>query len=221
MRRALLIAPILMVLAVLSGEARAALPVVEEVEWAPFRDHCRQLLQALDKTGSPLPLKTVRALTTLLDRRPDDPEAASAAVQKLLDAHCLIGVSINPESRVKAARGPAAVVLHRDRPKLVLIKVHNDGGVTHALRLHGPGLIHASERGEDRWLEAKLVTDAPFAAELTGRRVEYRLLRLTPRQSGKREATFQLDVGQGTQDLGFRAEVPILFTVRKADWTSP
>jgi hypothetical protein len=39
---------------------------------------------------------------------------------------------------------------------------------------------------------------------------------LRTRQSGKREATFQFDVGQGTQDLGFRAEVPILFAIQKA-----
>ena len=44
--------------------------------------------------------------------------------------------------------------------------------------------------------------------------VEYVLLRLTARQVGKREATLMFDVGQGTQDLGFRNEVPILFTVR-------
>lgn len=216
MPRTLQIAPILMVFAVLGAEAKAALPVVEEVEWAPFRDHCRQLLQALDKSGSPLPAKTVRQLKTLLDRRPDDPQAASSAVQKLLDAHCLIGVNINPESRVKAARGPADIPLHQDRPTVVLLKVHNEGGVTHTLRLRGPEIIRDGEGGKDRWLETSLVSSAPFTPELNGRPVEYRLLRLTPRQSGKREATFQFDVGQGTQDLGFRAEVPILFLVHKA-----
>lgn len=217
MPRAVVVVPILTVFAVLSAEARAALPVVEEVEWVPFRDHCRQLLRAVDKAGSPLPAKAVCQLKTFLDRRPDDPEAAASAVQKLLDAHCLMGVNINAESRVKATRGPADIEWHQDRSAVVLIKVHNDGGVTHALRLHGPELVRAGERDPKRWLEANLVTSAPFAPELSGRRLEYRLLRLTPRQSGKREATFQFDVGQGTQDLGFRAEVPILFTVRKAD----
>jgi hypothetical protein len=38
-------------------------------------------------------------------------------------------------------------------------------------------------------------------------------LRLTARESGKREATLKFDAGQGTQDLGFRAEVPLLFRV--------
>ena len=214
MYRTFLVSLNLLVFAVLGVEARTTLPIVEEIEWAPFRDHCRQLLRVLGKTASPLPEKAVGELTTLLQRSPDDPAAACAAVQKLLDAHCLIAVNINAESRVKAARGPAVIQMQQNRPALVLLKIHNDGGVTHALRLHGPELICGDERGNGRWLEATLVTETPFAPELTGRRLEYRLLRLTPRQSGKREATLQFDVGQGTQDLGFRAEVPILFSIR-------
>jgi len=40
------------------------------------------------------------------------------------------------------------------------------------------------------------------------------VLRLRASAAGKREATLKFDVGQGTQDLGFRAEVPVLFTVQ-------
>ncbi len=214
MHRTFLFPLMLILFSVLRVDAQTAFPLVEEVEWGPFRDHCRQLLQTLDKSDSPLSAKTVRQLRSLLDRAPDDPAAASAAVQKLLDPHCLMRININAESRVKAARGPAEIQLHQDRPSLVLLKIHNEGGVTHALRLYGPELVRQGEEGARRWLEAVLVTE-PFAPELTGQRLEYRLLRLTARQPGKREATFQFDVGQGTQDLGFRAEVPILFSVRK------
>ena len=55
----------------------------------------------------------------------------------------------------------------------------------------------------------------PFANRLSGDKIEYRVLKLTPRQTGKREATLAFDVGQGSQDLGFRAEVPVLFVVKK------
>ncbi len=207
--------PLLVVfLVLLRVDAQPTLPVVEDVEWGPFRKQCRQLIQTLDKSNSALPAKTVSQLKALLDRMPDDPAAAASAVQKVLDAHCLIAVNINAESRVKAARGPAEIQLQLDQPTMVLLKIQNEGGVTHALRLYGAELVRGDERGPDRWLEAALVTE-PFPPELTGRRLEYRLLRLTPRQSGKREATFQFDVGQGTQDLGYRAEVPILFSVRK------
>jgi hypothetical protein len=219
MYRSVFITLLLSLLAALAVHGTTSLPVVEDVEWTPLRDHCRQLLQALDKPGSLLSGKTKRELTSLLDRKPDDAVAAAATVQKLLDSHCLIAVNINAESRVKAARGPAEVELRKDRPALVLIKVHNEGGVTHALRLYGSELVRGGERHAGRWLEATLIAEAPFAAELTGRRLEYRLLRLTALQSGKREATFRFDVGQGTQDLGFRAEVPILFSVRSVDAT--
>jgi hypothetical protein len=196
--------------------ARAAgqgLPVVDDAAWGPLRDHCRQLVRALEPHQQPLPAEAVRTLRALLDREPKDPQAAAVAVQKLFDPHCLIGVSINPESRVKAARGPGSAELERGEVRLVLVKVHNDAGVTHALAVRGPGLVSEGP-GTGRWLEAAFVEEAPFGKKLSGARVEYRLLRLRAREAGKREATFQLDAGQGTQDLGFRAEVPVLFTIR-------
>lgn len=198
----------------LPANAQPALPIVEDVPWRPFRAHCGAVLKALDEARASLPAETVRRLQVLLSAEPKDAEAAIRAVQELLDPHCLIGVSINPESRVKAARGPASVALQQDQPTLVLVKIHNEGGVTHQLRVRGPELMRARERGTEGWVQADLVTEPPFGAKLSGQRLEYRLLRLTPRESGKREATFQFDVGQGTQDLGFRAEVPILFSVR-------
>ena len=187
---------------------------VEGAEWKPLQAHCRELLKGLDALKAPLPVETARALAALLEKGPPDPEAASAAVQKLLDPHCLLGVSINAESRVKVERGPAAAALVEGRTAVVLVKVHNEAGVTHALTVSGPQLRAGGQPAEGRWLEAAVVNDSPFGRRLSGRRLEYRVLRLTARQSGKREATFQFDVGQGTQDLGFRGEVPVLFTVR-------
>ena len=60
----------------------------------------------------------------------------------------------------------------------------------------------------------QLVAPAPLGKALSGAKVEYVLMRLRPRETGKREATLHFDAGQGSQDLGFRAEVPILFTVK-------
>jgi hypothetical protein len=177
---------------------------VEGAEWGPLREHCRALLKA------PLPPETIRSLQVLVEKGPRDSEVAAAAVQKLLDPHCLLGVSINAESRVKVERGPAAAALVEGRPGVVLVKISNEAGVTHPLTVSGPQLQSAGRRGEGRWLEAALP-----GGRLSGRRLEYRLLRLTAHESGKREATFQFDVGQGTQDLGFRGEVPVLFTIRR------
>ncbi len=197
----------------LPADAQPTLPIVEDVPWRPLRAHCSAVLKALNEAHASLPAETVHQLQALLDAEPKNPGRAIRTMQELLDPHCLIAVNINPESRVKASRGPASVELRQNQAMPVLIKVQNDGGVTHALRVRGPELVQGRERGAGRWLQADLVAEPPFGAELSGQRLEYRLLRLTPREFGKREATFQFDVGQGTQDLGFRAEVPILFSV--------
>lgn len=210
----LLLVSLVVVLTACPASSAQTLALVDDVEWGSFRDDCLRLLVALDAVA-PLPGDDVTALRALLEqKKPASVRLAVQAVQKRLDAHCLLGVSINPESRVKAARGPRAAELVRDRLTLFLLKVSNDGGVTHPLAVRSDQSVLVGNRDTERWVEAAVVNDRPFDARLTGRRVEYRLFRLTARQAGKREATFSFDVGQGTQDLGFRSEVPVLFTIR-------
>jgi hypothetical protein len=187
------------------------LPRVEEAAWPAVRDRCRQVLAMLRKENT-LPVEIERKLAALLAEDGEN-DRGLEQLQDLLDPLCLIGVHINPESRVKAARGPGESELTRDRPRLVLIKVHNEGGITAPLAVTGDELRMAGKSGEGRWLEAKVL--APPPGRLSGARLEYVALRLTAREAGKREATLRFDAGQGTQDLGFRADVPILFRVRE------
>ena len=82
---------------------------------------------------------------------------------------------------------------------------------------HASGFLGENGRGTPEVfgvMERIDVITSTLGKTLSGQPVEYVLLRLTARQAGKREATLMFDVGQGTQDLGFRNEVPILFTVR-------
>jgi hypothetical protein len=188
------------------------LPVVEDVNWPQLRRQTERLLQALEELGFPLPDQDRKTLAKVLaEAQPKDTGAAAAEVQKVLDPFCLVGVNINPESRVKVARGPAPAELRLKQNTLLLIKVHNDAGVTHSLAISGTQLRAKEKAEEGRWLTAAVV--AP--ARLSGQKLEYALLRLRPHEAGKREATLRFDVGQGTQDLGFRAETPILFTVQR------
>jgi len=209
------------VLVLLSGTIRAdaqtSLSVVDEVSLDALRDHCRRLLKALEEMKAPLPADTTENLKALLKDEAKNAEGAAEKIQELLDAHCLIGVSINPQSRVKAARGPAAVELRQGREAIVLIKVQNEAGVTNALAISGSQLSVEGQTGNDRWLEASVHNKPPLGKTLSGHKVEYVVLRLTARETGKREATLKFDVGQGTQDLGFRAEVPVLFTIKPAE----
>jgi hypothetical protein len=192
-------------------QAQDVLPLVE-VERAPLRDQCQRLLKALEALKAPLPQDTDKELRALLGEGAKDADVTEK-IQKLLDSRCLFGVTINPESRVKASRGLLAAQLVRDQPVYVLVKVHNDAGVTAPLKVEGPQIRMGAKDEAERWLAVAVVADAPLTAKLSGQKVEYVVLRLTARESGKREATFRFDVGQGTQDLGFRAEVPVLFSV--------
>ena len=162
------------------------------------------------------PAEVEKKLAALLAEDIKDDDRALERLQELLDPLCLVGVSINPESRVKAARGPAPAELVRDQSTVVLVKVHNDAGISHALAVGGDELRTPGNADAGRWLEAVVLTQKPLLNRLSGKRLEYVPLRLTAREAGKREATLKFDAGQGTQDLGFRAEVPILFRVRPA-----
>jgi len=196
------------------------LPPVDEIDWPTFRAEVRGLLKRLDQLErggvAVLPadvLRQTRRLTSS-EEQPDDPRQRVREVQKILDSHCLLGVSINPESRVKAARGELRLPLRQGETRYALVRVHNEGGVTHALRVGSEQAYEPGSRDADRWLELSLVNEAPFDNRLSGRLVEYRLIKLRPQQSGKREAVLSFDVGQGSQDLGFRSDLPILFAIQ-------
>jgi hypothetical protein len=199
-------------LLVLAGQAPAdPLPRVSEASWPAVRQRCRQTFALLKKENA-LPADVERRLAALLEEDVKDADRALEQLQELLDPLCLVGVHINPESRVKAARGPLVAALTCDRPRLVMVKVHNEGGITPRLAVTGDELRAEDKAGAGRWLEAAAISPGP----LSGARLEYVALRLTAREAGKREATLRFDAGQGTQDLGFRADVPVLFRVQPA-----
>jgi hypothetical protein len=77
------------------------------VEGQPLAANVRRLQQALDYFGAPLPPPTGKALQVAGAARD------AAAIQRLLDPHVLLAVTINPEARVKVARGPAKAILQQ------------------------------------------------------------------------------------------------------------
>jgi hypothetical protein len=205
-------------LVVTMGGGRAAADELAPAGPVPvdqMRGHVRQVLETLEKVQAALPPATEKELRALLRRDADDAEQYCAEVQKLLDVHCLAGVTINPESRVKAARGPAEVNLRMGKETVALVKVSNEAGVTAELGVSGPGVRGGTGAAEGEWLQVIVTHAGPPGKGLKGGKLEYVLVRLTASEAGKREATLRFDVGQGTQDLGFRAEIPVLFTIEK------
>ena len=102
------------------------------VEGQPLAANVRRLEQALAYLGAPLAEATRKALQAACADRD------AARIQRLLDPHALLVVSINPEARVKVARGPAKAVLQQAGYTPVLVKVLNQSTVTRPLRIRSP-----------------------------------------------------------------------------------
>jgi hypothetical protein len=187
--------------------------IVPGVEVQPLVAQVRRLIEAMDYTGQPLEAKSLETLNGVL-AKPDEAKA-SEIIQSLLDPHCLAVISISPESRVKVARGPATAQLVEGGWRQFLVKVVNEAGVTAALHAQSsnakPLAGSPAEEVMNRWLGLAMYDAQPLQPTLSGLKVEYRILQLYSREAGKREAKISFDVGQGTQDLGFRSDVDILF----------
>lgn len=219
----------ILALALLAGGN--ALPVVS-VDGQPLAAVVQRVVEALDHLGAPLPEQTRRELTLAAQARD------ARKLQELLDFHVLLVVHVNPEARVKVARGPAAARLQQAGYTPVLVKVVNESGGTQRLRIGSPqaGPVYAGvaklsmerQRQEplrenentsgrtDRFLEVEMFASPPMTANLSGLEVEYAVALIYSSEAGRREATITFDAGQGTQDLGFRAELPVLFDVKPA-----
>ena len=194
------------------------LPIVVDVPLQPFVAQVTRLISAAEYLGAPLPQDHQRELEAAFTMTNE--ESAVTSIQRVLDCHCLVGVEINPEMRVKVAPGSARPELVEQGWRPFLVKVHNQAGTTAVLR----GISSQARRlagamaGEVRnlWLDLQMFDSQPLTRTLSGLALEYRIVQLYSRDPGQREATLTFDVGQGTQDLGYRNEVPILFSIRPA-----
>src|SRR5689334_17964521 len=195
------------------------LPVIEKVDHQPLAAQVSRLLEALQFLGEPLPAEETAEMKRLASA-PADPHQAVTAMQSILDRHCLAGVEINPESRVKVQEGPAKAELVEQGWRTFLVKVINQAGITPVLAAESPnaGMLAGSESYavSRRWLDIRMFDKQPMRPRLSGLEVEYRILQLFSRDGGKREARLEFNVGQGTQDLGFRSQVDLLFNARPA-----
>lgn len=209
----------------------AELATVSNVEFQPLSAQVRRLLEASQAVGQPLPPPLKTRLERALEEGGNDQARAVREIQEVLDPLCLVGVTINPESRVSVMQGPAPATLVQHDWRTFLIKVQNDAGVTARLAARSPNaapLYRPSTSRPDptpsispadvvqRWMDLTFFEDRPLRRELSGLALEYRLLQVYSRDAGRREARISFDVGQGTQDLGFRNEVDILFRCEPA-----
>ncbi len=196
------------------GGWTATLPVVKDVEWQPFAAQVRRVIETLDYLGSPFTALERKDINAALE------QGDAFRLQQALDLRCLAGVNINPEMRVKVQQGPAPAELVEQGWRVFLVKVENDSGTTSKLAISSPNFksLHGSPMGEvaNRWIDGEMFDLQPMRESLSGLKVEYRVVSLYSRDPGQREAKLSFNVGQGTQDLGFRSEVDILFRASSA-----
>jgi len=189
----------------------AALPVIENVELQPLAAQAKRIAEASEYLGSPFARE---------DREALERAATVQEIQRALDKYCLFGVNINPEMRVKVAQGDARPALVEQGWRQFLVKVANEAGTTAQLKGESPNaqkLFNSPKEDiANRWLELQMFDQQPLTKTLSGLPLEYRIVQLYSRDAGKRDAKFAFNVGQGTQDIGFRNEVDVLFDCEAA-----
>jgi hypothetical protein len=202
---------IIALLCLVASAASAALPVVTNVDLQPLHAQVTRVAQALEVLGTPLTAEELRAIENA---------KSVEALQAVLDPHCLFGVNINPEMRVKVQQGGARSELDEQGWRVFLVKVANESGTTAPLRVSSPNARpHAGSDAAkipNQWLDLAMFDAQPLKPALSGLALEYRVLQLFSRDAGQREAKVSFNVGQGTQDLGFRSETDVLFNARPA-----
>jgi hypothetical protein len=203
---------------------RTPLLAADDVELQPLLAQARRLIDAMGALGEPFADADVAALTAA--ENSSDPAVVLAALDRLLATRILAEVRINPEARVSIVRGPAQARLVEQGWRAFLVKVRNEAGVTGRLAIESPQAkpVYRPATGNamappsvrpgdiiDRWLAVEMFDDKPMEPQLSGLELEYRVVALYSRDRGKREAQLGATVGSGSEDIGFRNRVAIVF----------
>jgi len=214
---------VLQALTAASGTAQTRVPL------QPFAQQVRQVETTLGYLGEPLAQRDQDAINEAIAKT--DEAAAIAQLEQVLDKYALVIVDINPESRVKVQPGPAKPELVEAGSRIFLVKVINKAGVTARLETESanalPVYVQSDSSAEplkkvsptdvrDRWMGLELYDKNPMSERLSGLPLEYRILEIYSRDRGQRSANISFSVGQGTQDIGFRNEMAVLFNALPA-----
>ncbi len=194
----------------------------------PLAQQARRLEDAMNYLGRPFPAEVHDGINQAVAM--EDEVGAVARLQELLDPYVLAKVTINPESRVKVAPGAADPVLVENGTRLFLVKVINQAGVRAPLEVESPNSgptslrYRSAEEHEveqelteqdvkERWAEISIYRRPPMLERLSGLGVEYQILSVYSRDRGQRSAKIAFNVGQGSQDIGFRNDMLVLFNI--------
>ncbi len=199
----------LLFLAAAGPTIAADLPQVSKVDLQPLAAQAERLVQALDLLGAPLSAGDRQALTEAAR----DKQTGVAAIQKILDARCLAGVSIRRAKgnlELQSLPGPAKPELAEQGWRVFLVKVINEAGINNLeLRATSPNALPLTRRSSsapdpkvesvdvvhNRFLELQVYNGQPLLRNLSGLELEYRVLQIYCRDAGRKEGTIALALG--------------------------
>ena len=202
---------------------------VQTVEAQPFLAQAIRIADALSFIGNALPEKVERQLRALQSKNMD--ESTVSKIQELLDPYCIAQVDINPESRVKVERGAAPAIMIQEGWTTYLLKVNNQANITARLEAESPNALPILNQStgahrmkeenyispgqlSNQFMEMIIYRNRPLESNLSGLEIEYVPIQFYTKEKGKREASIGFNVGQGSQDIGFRNTVDILFDIK-------
>lgn len=200
----------------------------------PFVSHAIRLKEALAYIGSPLSPEDEKKIDAI--RHAAFTEKTGKAIQDILDPYCIALVDMGGKS-AKVIKGNAVPRLMQGGWKSFLVKVENKRAVTGELRAESPSAwspwhrwdwgIHDKDtitRGEaaNRFLETQMYTGSPMNKQLSGMPVEYAIVQLYSKVSGRRnvELGFTIDSVPGnTTAMEFIIDpaVKVIFDIRDDD----
>ena len=192
----------------------------------PVLAHARRRVEAMEYLGEPF--SDVEAAALRAAEAAVEDAAAVARVEQVLAPRVLAQIRINPESRVSITQGAAKPVLVQHGWRAFLVRVQNEAGVTSRLTVESPQArpVYRPATGNamapvsvtpadirDRWLALESYEAKPMEPQLSGLELEYRIVLLYSRDSGLREAQIGAAVGPGSEDIGFRNRLAVVFRI--------
>jgi hypothetical protein len=189
------------------------LPKVK-VERQPLAAQARRVSEALALLGEPLTDDERQAIRDAATA--SDENKASETIQTIFDKRCLAGVHITADKKVETQAGPAKPQLAEQGWRVFLVKVHNEPGLTNVeLTASSPNALEMTKRstakpdpkvvsvGEvgKRFLDVMMFNSQPLVRDLSGLELEYRIVQIYCRDSGRKEATLQFNLDQGKKRI--------------------
>jgi hypothetical protein len=223
------VAPLVVVLTLTLAAQERPPVAAPSVPLQPLAQQARRLETALQYLGEPLGAAEHQAINEAVALQDD--RSAVTRLQAILDPHVLATVHISPESRVKVEHGAAKPELVQGGTRLFLVKVVNEAAVTAPMTVQSPniGRVYIPSRNSpeprkeltaehvrQRWAEIAIYDKAPMRPRLSGLGIEYLILQVFSRDAGQRSAILSFNVGQGSQDIGFRNDIEVVFTAHPA-----